>query len=136
MMRHCKTRDEMVEQTCEEFYKWKQMGKEVQFLRVDNVSENQNLEQRLQRKDWKLCPTIDYTARATPQHNHKAEVAIATIVKKGRAMMIKSNLPEEKQYIKQHKAMETAAKLDGLIVKNLNGRIKSRIYKIGEMLGW
>jgi hypothetical protein len=53
MMRHCKTRDEMVKQTCEEFYKWKQMGKEVQFLRVDNAGENRKLEQRLQSKDWK-----------------------------------------------------------------------------------
>jgi hypothetical protein len=51
-------------------------------------------------------------------------------------MLIKANLPEEKQYIKQHKSMETAAKLDVLIVKNLNGSIKSRIFKSREMLGW
>jgi hypothetical protein len=117
----------MVEQTCEEFYKSKQMGKEVQFLRMDNAGENRKLAQRLQSTDWKLCPTIEYTARETPQHNHKAEVAIATIVKQGRAMMIEANLPEEKCYIIQYKAMETAAKLDGLIVKDLNGSIKSRV---------
>jgi hypothetical protein len=113
MVGHYKTKVEMVEQNCEEFYKWKQMGKEVQFLQMDNAGENRKLAQRLQSTDWKLCPTIEYTARETPQHNHKAEVAIATIVKRGRAMMIEANLPEEKRYIIQHKAMETAAKLDG-----------------------
>ena len=127
MVRSYKTKKDMVEPTCEELFKWKQMGKEVQFLRMDNAGENLKLEQRLRSKDWKLYPTIEYTARSTPQHNHKAEVAIATIVKRGRAMMIEANVPEEMRYVIQHKAMETAGKLDGLIMKNINGVIKSRV---------
>jgi hypothetical protein len=42
-------------------------------------------------------------------------------------MVIEVNLPEVKRYILQHKAMKTAAKIYGLIIKELNGSIKSRI---------
>lgn len=46
---------------------------------MDNAGKNTALEKRLKSKDWKLHPKIEYTARATPQHNHRVEVGLATL---------------------------------------------------------
>ena len=100
--------------------------KPVKYLRMDNGGENQKLESRLKSADWKLHPIIEYTTRDTSQHNHLAEVAIATIVNKGRTMMIEAKLPEEMKYMLQHKAMETAAKLDGMVIVTIDGQSKPR----------
>ena len=121
-----KTKIGMVEPTCQLFSQWRERGKPVKYLRMDNGGENQKLEARLKSADWKLHPVIEYTTRDTPQHNHLAEVAIATIVQKGRTMMIEAKLPDEMKYLLQHKAMETAAKLDGMVIVTIDGQSKSR----------
>ena len=119
-----KTKDAMVEPTCQLFFNWKLEGRLVLHLQMDNAGENRQLVERLNSKDWKLHPSIEYTAHDTPQHNYLAEVAIATIAKHARAMMINANILEHYRYLIQHKAMETAAKLDGLICKQIDGVMK------------
>ena len=66
MARHFKTKKDMLEPTCEEFFKWKQKGKGVQVLRMNNAGENQILEQGLRRNDWRLNPTFECTTRSIP----------------------------------------------------------------------
>ena len=129
-----RTKDGMVEPTCELFSKWKVKNRPVQYVRMDNAGENVKLEQRLKSSDWKLHPVIEFTTRDTPQHNHLAEVAIANITRKGRTMMIEAKLPDEMKYLLQHKAMETAAKLDSMVVVEVNGHYKTRCeHWSGEM---
>ena len=77
-------------------------------------------------KDWKLNITPEYTARNSPQQNHLAEIAIAVIGNKARAMMIASNIPMVIRYKLARKAIETATKLDGLTPITLGGVTLSR----------
>jgi hypothetical protein len=73
------TKNGMAEPTCEQLHGWKQKVLGVQHIRVDNAGENKLLQQRAKSKDWKLNIQFEYTARDTPQQNHLAELALATI---------------------------------------------------------
>ena len=83
----------MVEPVCEKFQLWKGAGMPIKILRMDNSGENKKLQQRLESSDWELNPEIEYTARATPQHNARAELLFPSIANKRRAMMSAANLP-------------------------------------------
>jgi len=89
------TKNGMVEPTCEQFHKWKSNGILVDYVRMDNAGENTLLQKRSESKDWKLGIKFEYTARATPQQNALAEVSLATLANRGRAIMSAANLPEE-----------------------------------------
>ena len=61
------TKADMVEPLCALFCKWKQEGKPVKRVRMDNAGENLKLEQRLRSSDWKLGDIkLEYTSRNTP----------------------------------------------------------------------
>jgi hypothetical protein len=77
------TKNGMVEPTCEQFQKWKQHGKPVKFVRMDNAGENKLLKKRCESSDWKLGIKFEFTARATPQQNSLSEVGFATIANRG-----------------------------------------------------
>jgi hypothetical protein len=72
----------MVEPTCVLIKQLKDKGREIKFLRMDNAGGNQILEARCKSKDWQFVMDFEYTARATPQHNHMAELGFATLGKK------------------------------------------------------
>ncbi len=78
-----KHKDEMVEPSCETFFKWKKGGNPVKFIRCDNAGENKSLQKRANGVDWKLNIHFEYTPRDTPQHNHLAELGFASIANKG-----------------------------------------------------
>ena len=120
------TKAAMVEPTCAQLSKWKAAGFPVQFIRMDNAGENKALEQAMNGKDWQLNITPEYTARNSPQQNHLAEVGIAVIGNKARAMMISSNIPMVVRYKLARKAVETATKLDGLTPITLGGVTMTR----------
>jgi hypothetical protein len=82
------TKDGMIEPICAKLKNWKTNNREVKTIRMDNAGENKQLIKRLHSKDWQLYPKIEFTARDTPQHNHKVEVGFATLYGRGRAMMI------------------------------------------------
>jgi hypothetical protein len=106
----------MVELICELIKQLKDKNFEIKFLRMDNAGENQLLEARCKSKDWQFGIEFEYTARATPQHNHMAELGFATLVNKGRALMVKANIPEKYRYHLFREAFCTATDLDGLVV--------------------
>jgi hypothetical protein len=67
-----KKKNDMVEPTCIVIKQLKDKGREIKFLRMDNAGENKLLEARCKIKDWQFVMDFEYTARATPQHNHMA----------------------------------------------------------------
>jgi hypothetical protein len=47
------TKNGMVEPTYQLFQRWKDAGKEVRFLQMDNAGEKKSLQQRFKSADWK-----------------------------------------------------------------------------------
>ena len=94
---------------------------------MDNAGKNKKLVKALNSKDWQMYPMIEYTAQDTPQHNHLAEVAIATMYGRARAMMVNACVPKDAKHIIAQKAIETATKLDGLVPITIDGPTKPQI---------
>jgi hypothetical protein len=120
------TKDGMIEPTCEQIGKWKNAGLKVKFIRCDNAGENKKLAQRTESSDWQFGINFEFTGRDTPQRNHLAELGFATLYNKGRAMMIKANLPKNVRYLLYKEAFKTATMLDGLVVVEIDGIKKTR----------
>ena len=57
----------MVDPTCEKWSKWKQHGKDLKLVRMNNEGEIKSLEKRSDSAAWKLGIVFEYTARDTPQ---------------------------------------------------------------------
>ena len=76
--------------------------------------------------DWKLPIEFDFTARDTPQQNSLAEVSLATIANRGRALMAAAAVPEAVRRRIWNEAFKTATLLDGLIPVEVNGKTASR----------
>lgn len=110
------TQDKMVEPTCEKLKQWEQQGHKVDVIRMDNGGENLLLERKAKSKDWKLGIDFEKTARDTPQQNSLAEVGLATIAKRARAMMIRANILDKIRYKLFKDAYKIAALLDGFTV--------------------
>lgn len=83
--------------------------------------------ERSQSAAWKLPIKFEFTARDTPQQNHKAEVGFATLVNKGRAIMFHANVPMKTRYKLFPEAFKTATLLDGLVVVTIVGMTQTRI---------
>jgi hypothetical protein len=120
------TKKGMVEPTCELFQCWKLGGFPVKVVQQDNAGENKILQSRSDSAAWKLGIKYKYTARDTPQQNHLAELAFATIINKARAMMVSANIPVEVRYKLWKEAIQTATDLDGLILRTVEGITKTR----------
>ena len=116
----------MIEPVCERFNRWKQSGKAVKTIRMDNAGENKGLEQRMNSSAWKLDITPEYTARDTPQQNHLAELSLAKMAAKGRALMVAAHVPQSIRYRLFREAMTTATLLDNLMVVSIDGKEGTR----------
>ena len=118
-----KKKNEMIEPTCELFHQWQEEDKKkIKYLRMDGAGENKKLAKRLRSVDWKINPSIEYTARDTPQQNHLAEIGLTVLINRARAMMHRANLPLNLRYTLASEALKTAALLNGLnIVTNHEG---------------
>jgi hypothetical protein len=121
-----KSKDAMVEPLCERMNRWKESGRAITNMRLDNAGENKLLKKRSDSKDWKLGIKFEFTARDTPQQNSIAEVAFSTIADRGRAMMHDANLDEKERYLLYRYAFDTATKLDGLVQVTKDGMTQSR----------
>jgi hypothetical protein len=80
-----KTKNAMVELTCEQFQKWKDNGKAMTYVRLDNAGENKLLKKWCE-SNWKLGIEFEFTAKAMLQQNSLSEEGFATIANQGRAM--------------------------------------------------
>jgi hypothetical protein len=104
----------MVEESCKLFCKWKQG-------RCDNAGK-QNL---AEKSKWGWLET-EHTPRDTPQHNHLAELALASIANKGGALMSAANVPATIRYKVWVKVFQHATDMDGLIVSTIDGITATR----------
>ena len=111
-----RTKNGMIEPTCVMFYKWKQSGKPVKYLRMDNSGENKKLEERMNGASWKLNIDPEYTAASTPQQNHLAELSFHILANRGRALMHRANVPLLMRYKLFREAFTTVTQLDWLAV--------------------
>jgi hypothetical protein len=93
-----------------------------------NAGENKLLEARCKSKDWRFGIEFEYTARATHQHNHMAELGFATLGNKGRAMMVISNIPEKYRNHLFRESFCTSTDLDGLVVMEIKGKKAARFF--------
>ena len=132
-----KHKDDMVESSCELLNRWKHAGNPVKFIRCDNAGENRTLQKRANSSDWKLNITFEFTPRDTPQHNHLAELALASIASKGRSLMSAANIPTKIRYKVWVKAFQHATDLDGLVVMVLDGKTATRYEQwCGKLPKW
>lgn len=100
------TKNGMVEHTCEKMHRILHVNALPSNLRMDNAGENYLRAQRLQSAAWKLPVTIEYTARNTPQQTSAAEVAIATLSNRARAMVVDMHVPEDNKHILYPEAIQ------------------------------
>jgi hypothetical protein len=89
------TKKDMIEPTCEKLFKWKNEGKPIKYIRCDDGGENRGLKNRLYSSDWKLPIKFEFTGCDTPQRNYLAEVSLATIAGRGRAIMSAAQIPKD-----------------------------------------
>ena len=120
------TKDGMVDKACKRFNMWKQDGKEVKIVRCDDAGENKKLEETANGKEWQLNIKFEYTGRSTPQRNHLAELAFATLSKKGVALMVRAHVPIKTRYTVWREAFQTVTDLDGLQAISINGLNQTR----------
>ena len=102
-------------------------------IRCDNAGENLTLEKRLNSHDWKYGTIeFEYTAKGTPQQNSVVEKKFDTLYCRERAMMIAANVSLKMRYILFREAFETAAKLDGLTIIDIDGKKATRYIHWGN----
>lgn len=132
-----KEKNGMVEPTCRQFKRMEQADRPVKSLRMDNAGENKGLESRMNSVDWQLGIQVEYTARDTPQHNHKAELGFAAIAPKGRACLSAANIPRKYRWVMFPHVMSCTTKVDGLAVIELDGEKKTRYeHRLGSNPKW
>jgi len=117
---------DMIEPTCEKIFKWQSEGKSIKYIRCDDGGENRGLKNRLQSSDWKIPIKFEFTGRDTPQRNHLAEVALATIAGRGRAIMSAANIPKEHRRLFWREAFQTATYMDGFVLVTIGNIRKTR----------
>ena len=131
-MEFFKTKKGMVEPTCAKFQQWKEIGKPVTHMSMDNAGENVKLIEWCKSADWKLgIKKFELKACDTPQQNSVVEVKFPTISGRAHAMMYCANVPYDMKLLVIGKAIETATKLDGLILVDGCGKQVTRYDKFG-----
>jgi len=98
----------------------------MKYIRIDNAGENRLLETRGKSKDWQFNWQVEYIPRDIPQHNHMAEPGLATLGNKGRALLVRANVPWKYPYHLYHEAFKTATELDGLVMITVKGKRATR----------
>ena len=123
-----KTKNGMVEPTCEFLHKLKSRGIPVKIIRLDPGGENLKLEKRAASVDWKELQPLDFefTSRDTPQHNSLAETSFPYIAGKARAMMGAAHVPTDIRGKVAIEAIKCATQLDGLVVVKLGDKTGTR----------
>jgi hypothetical protein len=72
--------------------------------------------------------TYEYTARDTPQHNHLAELGFDSLGNKGRALIVRANIPLKSRYLLFREAFNTATDLDCLVITKVETK-KAKIHE-------
>jgi hypothetical protein len=116
----------MIDATCEQISKFKQENKIVKYIWCDDAGENQGLKSRLQSANLKIPIKFEFTGRNTAQRNHLAEVGLATIVSRGRAIMSATAIPKKLRQNFWREAFQTSTYLDKLVIVEIDGVLKTQ----------
>eukprot|EP00957_Ditylum_brightwellii_P118084 9005761-Ditylum_brightwellii.AAC.1 len=130
------TKNGMIEPTCVKLNKWKQGGKAVKYIRLDNAGKEKALEKRCESAVWKLGIQFEYTLHDTPQQNSVVEVGFATIGNQGQAMMVAANVPEKAMCKLFREAFTCATMLDWLAIITLENMTKTQVEHWNGSLPW
>jgi hypothetical protein len=122
----------MIDATCEQIFKFKQENKLVKYIQCDDADKNQGLKTRLQSFKWKIPIKFEFTGRNIPQRNHLAEVALAMIASRGRAITSAAVIPKELRQKFWREAFQTSTYLDGLVLVKVDGVLKNSIRTLGR----
>ena len=106
--------------------KWKEEGRAVKYVRMDNAPENFKFIQIANGQKWKLNLTEEATGAATPQRNSLVEKKFATHTARMRAMMKNAECDDEQRTYLVNEALNCAVMLDWLVVSEINGIHKTR----------
>ena len=113
-------------------------GREIKIWRQDNAGKNKALEARLTCEQVGMhYIKFEYTARKTPQQNSLVETKFPALAGRARAMCNAANLPRKVRYQVFTEALQTATKLDWLVVVESNGVKLPRVMHCqNEMPHW
>jgi hypothetical protein len=116
----------MIDATCEEIFNFKQENKIVKYIQCDYTGQNQGLKSRLQSANWKMPIKFEFTGHDTPQRNHLAKEGLAKIASRGRAIMSAAAIPKELHQNFWREAFQTSTYLDGLVLVEIDGVLKTQ----------
>jgi hypothetical protein len=123
---------ELPEKACKTVRKLKQAGLNIKFVRLYNAGENKLFASIANNHIWNLQLTFKFTGAHTPQRNYLAEIGFSTLWGRLQAMFDAAFVPEEEKYKLIKEGIHHLTFLDGLIVRTLNGTVKT---KFGHIYG-
>ncbi|GKY91056.1 hypothetical protein MPSEU_000078400 [Mayamaea pseudoterrestris] len=133
----CETKDQMPKIVCSRFLIWKNEGKPVKIVRMDNAGENQTLKELANGTEYNLGIKFELTAARTPQQNHLVEVGFNTIKGRSRALLCRANVPQGVRWKFMPHLVVTTTKLEGLAVITIDGVKQTRYEHWGaEIPAW
>jgi hypothetical protein len=88
---------------------------EIKILRMDNAGESKLLQKICEIKDWQFTIKYGCTGKDTPHKNHMAELGLATLGNKCRALMARTNISRNKRCLLFREAFKTATYLESLV---------------------
>jgi hypothetical protein len=121
-----KTKDGMINYTCNLMHSEAERGHPIQILRQDNPGKNIKLVKTAKGKDWKLDFIVEYTACKTPQQNSHAETLFTIIAAQARCMLIAAQVPNNERFKLWPEAAKTATHLNNLMPVTIDSVTKTR----------
>lgn len=115
-----------IEKLCVQMHNWKENGKQVKFVRMDNAPENFKFIKEANGPKWKLNLVEEATGAATPQRNSLVERKFATHTARMRAMTSNAESNDTQRTYLANEALNCAVMLDWLMVTEINGVSKTR----------
>jgi hypothetical protein len=121
-----KHKSDLPETACNIVHKLQNAGVNIKYVRLDNAGENGVFAQLANSKDWNLRLTFEFTGAGTPQRNYLVEIGFSTLWGRLRAMLDAAFVPEEEKYLLVREGIHHLTFLDGLIVYEHDGSIKTK----------
>jgi hypothetical protein len=121
-----KRKSDLPEAACNMVHKLQSEGVNIKFVRLDNAGENVAFAQLANSKYWNLRLTFEFTGAGTPQRNYLVEIGFSALWGRLRAMLDAACVPEEEKYLLVREGVHHLTFLDGLIVYEQEGTVKTK----------
>jgi hypothetical protein len=121
-----KHKSDLPETACNIVQKLQNAGVIIKYVRLDNAGENGVFVQLANSKDWNLQLTFEFTGAGTPQRNYLVEIGFSALWGRLCAMLDAAFVSEEEKYLLVREGIHHLTFLDGLIVYEHDGLIKTK----------